>query len=202
MLAVWGFFAVNLATPGPNVLNTIGVTLGSGRRAGLAAALGVGPGVALWGASAVLAPGALFALWPGARVALTLIGSALLVWFGARYLRRALRPAGAAARARALTPKQAFTGSLAVLATNPKALTTWIMVLSLFPVEAAGGGATAVMVGGMVVLAVGMHAIYAVAFSTRAAAAAYARAARGVDGAVGAMFVALGAGLATDALLR
>ena len=41
-LAAWGFLAMNVLTPGPNVLNTIALAIGSGRRAALGAALGTG----------------------------------------------------------------------------------------------------------------------------------------------------------------
>lgn len=192
LLGVWGFFAVNVMSPGPNVMNTIGIALGSGRRAALGAAAGVGPGVALWGAAATLGIATLFALFPAAQTALTVLGGLLLLWFGGRYLRRARAPAHAVAARRGATPAQAFAATLAVLATNPKALTTWLVILALFPVAASPAWLLAVLVGGMAAIATLIHVGYALLFSTRAAAAVYARAARGIDAGVGLFFLTVG----------
>ena len=46
-LTVWTFLAVNILSPGPNVLNTISAAMSSGRPAGLGSALGVGVGLGL-----------------------------------------------------------------------------------------------------------------------------------------------------------
>ena len=50
-LGVWAFLAMNIAAPGPNVINTISTSMQDGRAAGLA--MGVGLGVALRLAGAV-----------------------------------------------------------------------------------------------------------------------------------------------------
>jgi threonine/homoserine/homoserine lactone efflux protein len=192
-LTVWGFFAVNVMTPGPNVFNTIGIALGSGRRAALGAAAGVAPGVALWGLGAVVGVSALFALHPGAETALTVAGGCLLLLFGARYLRRAIEAARPDLRARlGATPARAFAATLAVLATNPKALTTWLVILSLFPTAETSAAARALLVAGMMAIATAIHVGYALLFSTGPAAALNARRARYVDGAVGVFFLTVG----------
>ncbi len=192
LLAVWGFFALNVLSPGPNVFNTIGIALGSGRRAALGAAAGVGPGVMLWGAAATLGIATLFRLYPAAQSALTALGGALLLWFASRYLRRAFAPATDLRARRGATPAQAFAATLAVLATNPKALTTWLVILALFPVASSGWGVLALLVAGMAAVATLIHVGYALLFSTRAAAALYARAARVIDGGVGLFFLSIG----------
>ena len=191
---VWGFFALNVLSPGPNVFNTIGIALGSGRSAGLGAALGVGPGVAMWGVAAVLGISALFAVWPAAQVLLTMAGGVLLLVFGTRYLRRALARGPERVHARkGTTPGQAFLATLAVLATNPKALTTWLLILSLFPAGETPPLARVVLVAGMACIATVIHIGYALLFSTKAAAAVYARAAPVIDAAVGLFFLTVGA---------
>ena len=196
---VWGFFALNVLSPGPNVFNTIGIALGSGRRAALGAALGVGPGVALWGVAAVLGISALFAVLPAAQVALTAAGGVLLLVFGARYLRRALGRGAARVQARdGITPARAFVATLAVLATNPKALTTWLLVLSLFPAGQTPALARVVLIAGMAAIATCIHVGYAVLFSTRAAAAVYSRAAPFIDAMVGLFFIGIGTRLLAD----
>ncbi len=97
-----------------------------------------------------------------------------------------------------VTPARAFAATLAVLATNPKALTTWLVVLSLFPTGETSAAARALLVAGMMAIATGIHVGYALLFSTRPAAAVYARHARYVDGAVGAFFLTVGARLLAE----
>lgn len=190
---VWGFFALNVLSPGPNVFNTIGIALGSGRRAALGAAVGVGPGVALWGVAAVLGISALFAVFPAAQTLLTAAGGVLLLVFGSRYLRRALARGAARVHARdGISPSRAFMATLAVLATNPKALTTWLLILSLFPAGQTAPMARVVLIAGMAAIATVIHIGYALLFSTRAAAAVYGRAAPVIDAAVGVFFLSIG----------
>jgi len=169
--------------------------MGSGRRAGLACAGAVGIGVAIWASGAVLGVAALFALAPWLDPALTLLGAGLLFWFAYRFLRRAMAGPGQM-RARAeITPRRAFTTSLGILATNPKALTTWLTVLAIFPVVGATRVDLAVLTLGAILLAMGLHAGYALLFSTRRAASVYLRAAPGIDAAVAMFFTIIAFGL-------
>jgi threonine/homoserine/homoserine lactone efflux protein len=82
--------------------------------------------------------------------------------------------------------------TLAVLATNPKALTTWLLILSLFPAGQTPPMARVVLVAGMACIATLIHIGYALLFSTRAAAAVYGRAAPVIDAAVGVFFLSIG----------
>ncbi len=152
-------------------------------------------GVALWATAAILGAQVAFRAVPGLETALTALGATLLLWFGARYLRRAAAWDAEGVRALAPTARAAFLTTLAIIATNPKALTTWLVLVTIFPVGEASAPAVAVMIAGSIVVASLGHAGYALAFSTRAAARAYARAGRWITGGVGIGFVALGLGL-------
>lgn len=189
------FFGANVLSPGPNVFNTIAIALGSGRRAALAVVPAVALGVLIWSSAAVLGAAVLFRQFPAARTALTALGGALLVWFALRYLRRAWFWSDAIGRNRVVTPREAFAISLGILATNPKALTTWLVLVSIFPADRAGSLGLAAMILGAVAVASLGHLTYGLAFSTRHAARAYARIGRWINVAVGLFFGALGVGL-------
>lgn len=201
-LTVWMLLALNIATPGPNVLTTIAAALGSGRAAGLGSAAGVGLGIAGWCLGTSLGLAALFAALPAAQTLLTLAAATLLLWFAARHLRAAaaaLRIGGRApAAAAGLSPRAAFWRALAVNAMNPKALTTWIAILALFPVARADAGDLALLTAGASALSLSIHAAYATAFSTAPAARLWARAAPAVNAAVAVVF----AGFAVTLLWR
>ena len=191
LVTAWAVFAANILSPGPNVFNTIAIALGSGRRAALAVVPAVALGVLGWSSAALLGAAAVFRRVGWAEPALTLLGGLLLLWLASRYLSRAWswHPDLAA---RVLAPRAAFALTLGILATNPKALTTWLVLISIFPTAQASAAAIAVMIAGSVLLAALGHLGYALAFSTRPAARAYARAGRWVNAAVAVFFTTLG----------
>ena len=198
-LAVWGFIAANVMSPGPNVLNTITTAMGSGRRAGLAAAVGVGCGIIVWCLGMSLGMAALFALFPVAQSALRLLGAGFLIWFASRYLRSSWRgfhrhPATLTGVG-GLTERAAFFRSLSVIALNPKALTTWLFLLSIFPIAKAQAGDVALLCAGTIGVASGIHAAYALVFSTPRAARVYLRAAPWINLVVGLFFLSVAAEL-------
>lgn len=198
-LTVWAILALDIASPGPNVLNTVTTAMGSGRAAGFASAAAVGLGVGLWCLGMALGMAALFRVVPHAGEALTFLAAGLLVWFAVRYVRAAVSVPYRAAALRArggLTPSASFLRSLSINATNPRALTTWLAILGIFPTAAAGAGDLAVLTAGACLLSLAIHGLCAAAFSTRAAAALYLRAAPVVNGVVGTFFLGFAAKLA------
>ncbi|MBV0913621.1 LysE family translocator [Anianabacter salinae] len=200
-LTVWAILALNILSPGPNVLNTITTAMGSGRPAGLASAAAVGIGIALWCLVTSLGLTALFLVLPGAELALTLVACCLLVWFASRFLRRALtRKVGTLRERRGDTLASSFLRSLSVNATNPKALTTWVAILGIFPTAEAGAADIALLTVGASALSVSIHTCYALLFSTQGAARAWLKASHVIEGATGLFFLGFAAKLAFGAI--
>ncbi|MEY3307264.1 MAG: hypothetical protein RLZZ413_1302 [Pseudomonadota bacterium] len=203
-LTVWAFLGLNIASPGPNVLNTIASAMGSGRRAGMGSALAVGCGVALWCLGMSLGMAAVFRAYPAAQSLLTAAAAGLLLWFAARYLRAAWAgyhgqrsvPGGATG----LGFAGAFRRSLLVNVLNPKALTSWLAILALFPVARAEGGDIALLCVGASALAIAVHALYALAFSTPAAARLYLRAGWAISALAGVFFASFALRLMAEVL--
>ena len=186
------FFSANVLSPGPNVFNTIAIALGSGRRAALAVVPAVALGILGWASAAVLGAAALFRRYPGLEPGLTALGAVLLLWLASRYLYRAWTWSLQVGRNKVVTPRQAFFSTLGILATNPKALTSWLVIVTIFPTGTAGPTGIAVLIGGAAVLSGLGHLAYALAFSTRRAAQAYARVGRWINACVGVFFAMLG----------
>jgi threonine/homoserine/homoserine lactone efflux protein len=191
-VTVWAFLAVNIASPGPNVLNTIATAMGSGRVAGMGSAVAVGFGVALWCLGMTLGLAAVFAALPLAQTLLTLVAAGLLGWFASRNLRASwagLRGApGLPGAAAGLGFAAGFRRSLLVNVLNPKALTSWLAILTFFPVASASASDIALLCVGASVIATGLHTIYALVFSTPAAARLYLRAGWALSGFAGLFF--------------
>lgn len=188
-------FAANVLSPGPNVFNTIAIALGSGRRAALAVVPAVALGVLIWSTAAVTGAAVAFRRFPGLEPALTALGGALLLWFAVRYLRKAWHWSADIGQNRVVSPWGAFAITLGILATNPKALTTWLVLISIFPADRAGTAGFAAMILGACAIAALGHLAYGLAFSSRRAAQAYARAGRWINAGVGVFFASLGISL-------
>jgi len=204
-LTVWTILALNIASPGPNVLNTIATAMGSGRAAGMGAALGVGLGIGVWCLGMALGMAAVFVVLPLARGLLTALAIALLLWFAARYLRTAWagyrrRGAGGLAERQGMGLGAGFRRSLAVNLLNPKALTSWLAIVAIFPLARAKGGDIALLCAGACGLSFSIHTVYALAFSAPPAARFYLRHAWIVSGATGLFFLSFAAALVAEAL--
>jgi threonine/homoserine/homoserine lactone efflux protein len=204
-LTVWVFLGINILSPGPNVINTIATAMGGGRPAGMASAAGVGLGIGFWCLGTALGMAAVFAVVPGAQVALTVVALGLLMWFASRYLRTAW--AGWRGMRHGLPPAlpregvgRAFLRSLAVNALNPKALTTWLAILTIFPVARAAPGDIAMLCAGACVMSFTIHTGYALLFSTPRAARFYLRWGWAITGAAGLFFASVAARLAAGLL--
>lgn len=203
-LTVWAFLGLNIASPGPNVLNTIASAMGSGRRAGMGSALAVGFGVALWCLGMSLGMATVFEAFPATQGLLTAGAAGLLLWFAARYLRAAWAGYHGQGRLQGAATGLGFAGafrrSLLVNVLNPKALTSWLAILALFPVARAQGGDIALLCAGASALAIAVHALYALAFSTPAAARLYLRAGWAISALAGVFFASFALRLMAEVL--
>lgn len=190
-LTVWSILALNIVSPGPNVLNTIATAMGSGRASGLSAAVAVGFGSGLWCLGMSLGMAAVFTLVPGSREALTIMAAGLLIWFAVKYLRAAFATDTGTPRVKARGGLDLWASGLrsfSIVAANPKALTTWLAILGIFPISQASAADVAILTAGAAAISAGIHTVYALVFSIPAAAAMYLRAAPVISGAVGVFF--------------
>lgn len=86
LLAV-GLFALTFLSPGPNLLVVVQASLASGRRAGIAVALGVATGDALYAALGLFGMAAVIAKTGWAFSVIKIAGGAYLVWYSLKLLR-------------------------------------------------------------------------------------------------------------------
>jgi len=198
LLPALGFLMLNVFIPGPNVLNTIATAMGSGHRAGMACAVACGLGLFVWAIGILFGAAALFAAVPVAKSALTALGGVLLQYFAFRYLRKAASPAGKIEAVRNQPFKAAFIQAFLVMMTNPKVLTTWLAVISLFPIVASDLTHVTIFCIMAGFASFTGHAIFATLFSSRASGALYLRLYRPVNALVGIGFCFYGLRLLAD----
>ncbi len=154
-----------VVTPGPANLFAIAVGARLGRRAVLAAVLGMNLATVVWLVAAGLGLSALARATPGLFRAMALAGGAYLAWLawlGARSLIGAWRGDAREAHAARAVGRRAFRDGLMVQLSNPKALLYTTVVLPPFldlshpvPPQVAVFGATGVVLDVVVMTAYG-----------------------------------------------
>ena len=184
-----GFFILNVFIPGPNVLNTIAISMGSGRLSGVACSMATGLGVILTSLVALLGAAIIFYKMPLIYQSLTVIGGILLIYFAKRYIQKALSSDQKLIALQDIESKAAFRQAFLVLISNPKMMTTYLAVISLFPIVASNVqyaiifslmAGTASFIG---------HLSFATVFSTRIASVLYMKLYRPINAFVGIGFI-------------
>src|SRR5450755_532381 len=133
--AFLGISAVVIATPGQDTAIVIRNTLTGGRTGGVATALGVATGQAIWALATSAGIVALLVASEPLFLAVKYAGAAYLVWLGLQSLRAAFRRAtgqSAIATARPLTPGSAFSQGVVSDLSNPKMAAFFTSLLPQF----------------------------------------------------------------------
>jgi threonine/homoserine/homoserine lactone efflux protein len=143
LIAFVGIAALVICTPGPDTAMTIRNALLGGRAAGLATALGVSTGLAIWALATSAGLVALLIASEPLFLAVKYAGAAYLVWLGLQSLRAAFgsgahQQAIEQPAARRLPPRQAYLQGVVSDLSNPKIAAFFSSMLPQF----APAGAT------------------------------------------------------------
>ncbi len=184
-------FLLAVATPGPNIIAIMGVSLSSGRKAGVAVGLGVSAGSFTWALLTVFGLTALIAAYAPLLTAIKVLGGFYLIWLGYKSLRSAASkqdltiPKGPIKQRTLL--RNVWSGYLIML-TNPKAILAWVAIVSLGMQDGAPWWVGAAIAGGTTLLSTPIHLAYAIVFSTPVMQRGYAKCRRGLQAVMGTFF--------------
>ena len=201
LLAFVAVAAVVIVTPGQDTALTIRNTLAGGRRGGLATAVGVSSGQAVWALATSAGLAAVVVASERVFVALKVVGAAYLVYLGAHSLWRAWtgRRAGRDVADCRLGRGTAFRQGLVSNLGNPKMA---VFFTSLLPQFASGEEAAFVDLLGLGLLfclmTVAWLSGYALAVERASAVLRRPPVRRALDAITGVVLVALGLRLATE----
>jgi len=195
LLSVAAIWAVACVTPGPNTLLIMRYCLTAPRRVAIVAAAGTVTGTLCWGLAGWLGINILFQAAPFAYVALKIVGGLYLVWLGARIVLqlKASKQAADLDAPRAHVPSAtAYRMGLATNLANPKSA---LFVASLFAATMPAGtpflyGIAAISL--MLCISTLYYTVLIALITHPAIAAAYLRARKKIDLAVGMVFVGFG----------
>jgi len=207
--AFLSFLAVSalvIVTPGQDTALTIRNTLVRGKRAGMATALGVSTGQAVWAVATAAGVAAVLRASAPAFLALRLVGAAYLILLGAQALYSAWRSrvpdrsAWALGTSTGPQARVAFRQGLLSNLGNPKMA---VFFTSLLPQFAAGGAASFASLLSLGVLFSILTLVWLCAYATAVARARHVLGRRSVrrvvEAVTGTVLVALGLRVATEA---
>ena len=189
LIPALGFFILNVFIPGPNVLNTIATSMGSGRSSGIACAFATCLGVFLTSLISLFGAAIILYKIPFIYKSLTVLGGLLLLYFSKRYIEKALSSSERLVALENINIKIAFRQAFLVLITNPKMMTTFLAVISLFPIVASNFKYVLIFSFMASISSFSGHFIFATIFSTDLASKIYMKLYRPINGLVGIGFI-------------
>lgn len=212
--ALYGIWVIAVISPGPDLVVVLHRSL-VGRRHGVATAVGVVAGIAIWLAAAFAGLAALVRVYPQIMTGLQVAGGLLLASLGVLGLRgwwRSRAGAGlvdgnpdgpvspAPDRPDPRLPGTDFARGLATNLANPKALVFFGAVLTPFLSGEVPPGQSVVLVAGMIAVALVWFCTLAVAASHRRVNERVGRVLPTVDVVVSVLFLAVGVAFVIEAL--
>ena len=193
-----------ICTPGQDTALTIRNTLAGGRPAGVATALGVSAGQAVWTIATSAGLAVLLVASGPAFAAIRLAGAAYLIYLGVRSLWRAWRGPHLAAEdagpRRILGPRSAAAQGFVSNLSNAKMVAFFVSLLPQFAGPHAGFVELLALGLNFCVMTLAWLCLYALAVERMAPLLRLAGVRRGIDAALGAVLTGLGVKLTAEAI--
>jgi threonine/homoserine/homoserine lactone efflux protein len=200
ILSILGALSLGTMSPGPSFVMVARTAVARSRGDGLAAALGMGVGAALFGSLAMAGLMALLAQVEWLYVALRLAGGAYLLYLGLRIWRGAGGPLTIdAGRIEDGSLAGSFWTGLVTQVSNPKTAVVYTGVFAALLPSAMPAWMPVVLPPLLFGMEAGWYALVACAFSADRPRAAYLRFQRGIDRAAGSVMALLGLKLVVSA---
>lgn len=200
LAVAWTAYFVAVVSPGPATLALAATSMTSGRAAGVSLAAGVYTGSFIWACLTSAGLAAILTAYAGVLTLLKIVGGLYLLWLAWKSFRSAVKTDAvhlAELAGRRLTRRQLYLKGLTIHLTNPKAILSWLSLLSLGMPPGAPTSIMAVFIGGCLAIGCTCFIGLAVLFSTGPVRRGYTRARRYIDGFVAVFFAAAGVKLLT-----
>lgn len=193
---VYGTYFIATASPGPSNMAIMATAMRSGRLPALVLAAGVVTGSQFWAILTATGLSAVLTAYAQALFTIKIAGGAYLLYLAYRTGRSALRPVsdGAGTTAERAVPRyrSLYRQGLFMHIGNPKAILSWIAIMSLgFRADAPAGMLPAI-IGGCAILGITVFGGYALLFSTTSMITLYTRLRRWIESVLSAVFAVAG----------
>jgi threonine/homoserine/homoserine lactone efflux protein len=199
----FGAYFLAAASPGPSNMAIMGAAMRDGRIPALILASGVMTGSLLWAVLAATGISTLLATYAQALFIIKVLGGIYLLYLAMRAGKSAMKPIpdfSSADSARAtLRYLPLYCQGVLMHIGNPKAIMSWMAIMSLGLREDAPSGTLPAIIGGCALLGVIIFGGYAIIFSTARMSACYSRLGRWIQGLFSALFAVAGLKLLVSA---
>jgi threonine efflux protein len=191
LLMVYAAYVIATGSPGPSNMAIMGVAMHSGRRHGLALAAGVVTGSMFWATLAGTGISVVLAAYAQFVTAIKILGGLYLLYLAWKSARSAMtatpvRPQDVAEGR--LNVRSLYLRGLLLHLTNPKAILSWLAIMSLGVKGTDPASTVPAIIGGCAGLGVLIFGGYALVFSTKPMVRLYARARRGIEATLALVF--------------
>ncbi|MFT5894527.1 MAG: threonine efflux protein [bacterium] len=200
LLLACAAYIIATATPGPATILIATTSMRSGRKIGLATALGVLCGSLMWGLLAAGGIAAALSVWTPWTQALRVAGGLYLLWLSFKSIRSVVskKSINTFEDTSSSHIGRAFGRGLLVHLTNPKAVFSWMATVAIGTSSAAATPEFAFLVVAVCwSIGVTIFCGYAIAFASPSAAAYYLASRRKVDALAATVFGVAGLMLLT-----
>ncbi|OOG72094.1 amino acid transporter [Sinorhizobium sp. A49] len=203
LLVAWTAYLIATASPGPAVLAIITTSISQGRKSGLALAFGVLSGSYTWAMLTASGLSALISAYGQALIVLKIAGACYLFWLAYNALRAAMRghaPQATLPGQPQASLKKLYLKGLGIHLTNPKAIFSWIMLVSLGMPTGAPTAVTAAFIAGCMLLGLVTFCGFALVFSLPPVHRGYLKSRRIIESLMAGFFAFAGFKLLTTRL--
>lgn len=200
LFSIMAALLVGAISPGPSFILVSRIAMISSRRNGLAAALGMGLGGAIFATLAVLGLVAILLHVSQLYMALRILGGIYLVYLGIRIWRGAADPVEVPDMGAVRPPsvRRSFLLGLVVQISNPKTAIVYASIFATLLPPSAPGWLILALPPLVFALETSWYAVVALAFSARGPRAAYLRSKIWLDRIAGAVMGVLGARMVVE----
>ena len=167
LLVVYAVYVIATASPGPSNVAIMSVAMSRGRLPALALVAGIMTGSLSWALLAAMGISTLLSAYANALVALKIGGGLYLIYLAAKSAMSAWMPASLDRQAMVepLALGKVYRRGLMLHLTNPKAILSWVAIMSLGLKSDATGYTTLAIISGCAILGVVLFGGYAILFS-------------------------------------
>ncbi|OLP43389.1 LysE family translocator [Rhizobium oryziradicis] len=194
-------YAVSAISPGPAMLATMGTAMESGRKAGIALGLGIAMSALIWGVLAFLGLSTLLVAYAGMLDIIRILGCLYLLYLAYKAFSSAFSTYDLNVNLTGNKEYQAFHVFLrgcGLNLANPKAVLTWVAIISLAIEPGAPIWTIFAVLSGTISFSIVFYTLIAIAFSTPQMVSIYSRLRRWIDGTLGIVFAFSAYKLARD----
>ncbi|KJF69723.1 LysE family translocator [Rhizobium nepotum] len=193
---VYGTYLIATASPGPSNMAIMATAMRDGRLPALVLAAGVMTGSLFWAILTATGLSAVLTTYAEALFVIKIVGGVYLLYLAFRAGRSALKPVSdfAGTNARRTTPRYRtlYRQGVVMHIGNPKAIMSWIAIMSLGFRADASAVILPAIIGGCALLGVIVFGSYALLFSTASMIVLYARLRRWIESMLSAVFAVAG----------